>query len=188
MRRQPVIIAILSGALPAAPLYAAEHGAYVGAAVGEMRTDDADPTVYDADDGGFKVLGGWRPHDCCAVEGSYFDLGKITSWQDPNFGLEQEAYTVQGILMLELAIVDLFVKGGIAMTESERSFVTAGNGAEQSDHDVDFVSGFGVQVRFRKLGLRAEIDRFTTSNGPDLDRPELLSIGVVWTFGQRLQR
>jgi hypothetical protein len=188
MRRLPVIIAILSSALPAAALFAAEHGAYVGAAVGEMRTDDADATVYDADDGGFKLVGGWRPHDCCAVEGSYFDLGKITSYQDPDFGLEQEAYTAQGVLMLELANVDLFVKGGIALTESERSFVTAGNRVEQSDHDVDFVTGFGVQVRFRKLGFRAEIDRFNTSNGPDLDRPELLSIAVVWTFGEGLQR
>ena len=182
MRRVPVIIAILSSALPAAPVCAAEHGAYVGAAVGEVRTDDADPTVYDGDDAGSKLFGGWRPHDCCAVEGSYFDLGTISSLQDPNFGLEQEAYTAQGVLILALAKVDLFAKGGIAMTESERSFVSAANPVEQSDHDVDFVTGIGVQVRLRKLGLRVEIERFNTSNGPDLDRPELFSIGVAWTF------
>jgi hypothetical protein len=181
MRRLPMSIAIVSTALPAAPMYAAEHGAYVGAAVGEMRTD-VDDTPYDGDDGGFKVLGGWRPHDCCAIEGGYFDLGKISSRQDPNFGLEQEAYTAQGVLMLELANVDLFAKGGIAMTESERSFVAAGNRIEQSDHDVDFVTGLGVQVRLRKLGFRAELERFNTSNGRDLDRPELLSISIVWTF------
>jgi hypothetical protein len=175
-------VAIGFTALLAAPVYAAEHGAYFGAAFGEMSTDDADDSVYDADDAGFKVVGGWRLLDCCGVELSYFDLGTISSWQNPNFGLEQEAYSAQGILILELANVDLFVKGGVAMTESERSFVTAGNSVEQSDHDVDFVTGFGVQVRFRKLALRAELDRFNTSNGPDLDRPELLSIGVVWTF------
>ena len=182
MRRAAVIIAILSSALPAAPLYAAEHVAYAGAAVGEMETDDHDDTVYDGTDDGFKVFGGWRRLDWWAVEVSYFDLGTISSRQDPSFGLEQEAYTAQGVLILELGNVDLFAKGGVAMTESERSFVSAGNPVEQSDHDVDFVTGIGVQVRLRKLALRAEIERFNTSNGGDLDRPELFSIGVAWSF------
>src|SRR5262245_2491749 len=88
--RLSISIAIFT-ALPAVPLYAAEHGGYVGAAVGEMQTDDVDDTVYDGDDGGFKLVGGWRLLDWLAVEGSYFDLGKISWRQDPSSALEQEA-------------------------------------------------------------------------------------------------
>jgi hypothetical protein len=39
-----------------------------------------------------------------------------------------------------------------------------------------------VQFRFKKLATRIEYEQLTISNGERFEHPELVSLGITWTF------
>jgi hypothetical protein len=166
---------------------AAEDGIYIGAALGQAVTDDTLGLgeVFDDTDRLEKLIVGWRPIDWFAIEASYFDLGAVTLNQTPAgapFRLEQDGWNVSGMFLWEISAVDLFVKGGIVNSDADLTQSVGGGQASSVDEDTDFGWGVGVQFRFRKLATRVEWERFSISNGDRLERPELLSVGITWTF------
>jgi hypothetical protein len=167
---------------------AAENGFYLGAASGEMATRDKVGlgNAYDEQDTSFKVIAGWRPIDWFAIEGSYFDLGEVTLQQSaPNlapFRLEQKGYDAFAVFLVDIAIVDLFLKAGAVKSSADLTTRTVAGSTSSVDHDTDFAWGAGAQVRFRKLAARIEYERLEISNGDGFKPPKVVSVGVTWSF------
>ncbi len=168
--------------------HAAENGFYVGAARGETETRHKVGlgAVFDERDSSFKVIAGWRPVDWFAVEGSYFDLGDVTLHQvvpdlSP-FKLEQKGYDVFAVLLIDIAMIDLFAKAGAVKSSADLTTNTIAGPASSVDHDTDFAWGAGAQIRFRKLAARIEYERLQISNGNSFKPPKVVSLGVIWSF------
>jgi hypothetical protein len=168
--------------------HAAENGFYIGAASGEMETRDKIGlgTTYDQQDSSFKVIGGWRPVDWFALEGSYFDLGEVTLQQSAPglapFRLEQKGYDVFAVFLVDVAIVDLFVKTGAVKSSADLTTNPVGSPSSSVDRDTDFAWGAGAQVRFRKVAARIEYERLEISNGNSFKPPKVVSVGITWSF------
>jgi hypothetical protein len=168
--------------------HAAENGFYVGAARGEAKTVDnvglGDP--FDEQDSSFKVIGGWRPVDWFAVEGSYFDLGDVMLQQNvpgmSPFRLEQKGYDVFAVFFVDIAMFDLFAKAGAVKSSADLTTNTIAGQTSSVDHDTDVAWGAGAQVRFRKLAARIEYERLDISNGNTFKSPKVVSVGVTWSF------
>src|SRR5262245_28229256 len=168
--------------------HAAENGFYIGAASGEMVTRDKIglTNTYDQQDTSFKVIGGWRPVDWFAVEGSYFDLGEVTLYQSAPglapFRLEQKGYDVFAMFLVEAANADFFAKIGAVTSSADLTTSTSTGAASSVDHDTDVAWGAGAQIRFRKLAVRAEYERLEISNGGRFKPPQVVSVTILWTF------
>ena len=169
--------------------HTAENGIYIGAAVGQAVTDDTLGLgeLYDDTDRLEKFIVGWRPIDWFAIEASYFDLGAVTLDQTlpaaAPFRLEQDGWNVFAMGLWEIGAFDLFAKGGIVNSDADLTQSIGGGGQASSvDEDTDFGWGLGVQFRFRKLATRIEWERLMISNGNRFDHPEMVSLGVTWTF------
>lgn len=168
---------------------AAENGFYVGAASGEMQTRHkvglGDP--FDDQDSSFKVIGGWRPVDWFALEGSYFDLGDVTLQQSSPglqpFRLEQKGYDAFAVFLVDIAMFDLFLKAGAVKSSADLTTSTIEGGQASSvDQDTDFAWGAGAQFRVRKLVTRIEYERLEISNGNNFKPPKVVSVGLIWSF------
>ncbi|HJR69183.1 MAG TPA: outer membrane beta-barrel protein [Gammaproteobacteria bacterium] len=168
--------------------HAAENGFYVGAARGEMKTrhESAPSDLFDEQDSSFKVIVGWRPVDWFAVEGSYFDLGDVTLQQAvPDlspFRLEQKGYDAFAVFLVDIAMFDLFLKAGAVKSSADLTTNTIAGQASSVDHDTDFAWGAGAQFRVRKLTTRIEYERLEISNGDNFKPPQVVSVGVTWSF------
>lgn len=180
MRPAFVSCLLAAGAASAGtPALAADNGIYVGGAVGQANVD-ADLSAlgnFDEDDIGFKVLAGVRPVDLFAAEVAYVDFGSPRR----NIGPVRAAGEVKGAaafglvyLPLPLPLVDLYGKAGFARLDTQ---ISAGS-FDLDRTDTDFAWGFGGQLNFGSLAVRAEYERFETDSGD----PTLVSIGVTWTF------
>ena len=82
----------------------------------------------------------------------------------------------------EIGAVDLFAKGGIVNSDADLTQGTGGGQTSSVDEDTDFGWGLGVQFRFRKLATRIEYEKLTISNGERFEHPEMISLGITWTF------
>ena len=188
MRPLPLVMAGVIACFVANAGHAAEDGIYIGAAIGQAVTDDTLGLgeVYDDTDQLEKLIVGWRPIDWFAIEASYFDLGAVTLDQTvpaaAPFRLEQDGWNVFAMFLWEIGAVDLFAKGGIVNSDADLTQNVGGGQASSVDEDTDFGWGVGVQFRFRKLATRIEWERLTISNGDRFDHPELVSLGITWTF------
>jgi len=168
---------------------AAEDGIYIGAASGQVETDDrlGLGEVYDDQDTTTKLILGYRPFDWFAIEASYFDLGSVTLTQSvpaaAPFRLEQDGWNVFGVFLLELGPFDLFAKGGAVSSDADLT-QNVGGGAQASsvDEDKDIGWGVGAQYRFKRLATRIEYEEFHISNGDRFDFPKMVSLGITWTF------
>jgi hypothetical protein len=168
--------------------HAAEDGIYIGAATGQAVTGDTLELgeVYDDTDRLEKFIVGWRMIDWFAIEASYFDLGGVTLDQSvpaaEPFRLEQDGWDVFAMLMWEMSAVDLFAKAGIVNSDADFTQNVGSGQTSSVDEDTDFGWGVGVQFRFRKLATRIEWEKLSISNGSRFDHPELVSLGITWTF------
>jgi opacity protein-like surface antigen len=163
---------------------AADNGIYIGAGVGQSQVEASEgvPEIgsvdFDADATAYKVILGWRPLNWLAIEGNYLDLG---SADDDVLGTEIES-DIDGLSLsvlgfLPVGPVDLFARVGVLDWDAE---LTAPDFDIQSKDDgTDFAYGLGAQFRVWSLSLRAEYERFEIS---DVDKLDMLSIGVTWTF------
>jgi len=183
-----VVTAIAFANLIAAHAHAAEHGLYFGAAHGEAETRHKVGlgSSFDEQDQSFKIMGGYRPVDWFAVEGSYFDLGDVTLYQSAPglapFNLEQKGYDVFAMFIVEIANVDLFAKIGGVTSAADLTTSTSAGQTSSVDHDKDVAWGAGAQIRFRKLAARIEYERLEISNGNGFKPPKVVSVGITWTF------
>jgi hypothetical protein len=168
--------------------HAAENGFYVGAARGEAETRHKVGLgdQFDEQDSSFKVIGGWRPVDWFAIEGSYFDLGDVTLYQSvpglSPFKLEQKGYDAFAVFLIDIAMFDLFVKAGAVKSSADLTTNTIAGQTSSVDHDADFAWGAGAQFRVRKLTTRIEYERLEISNGNSFKPPKVVSVGITWSF------
>jgi OOP family OmpA-OmpF porin len=187
MRCRLIVICALVGSL-SPDARAAENGFYVGAASGEAKTDDdvGLGDAYDDRDSSYKIIGGWRIFDWFGVEGGYFDLGEVALQQPvasvPPFMIEQDGWNAFSMFLIEMATFDLFGKLGIVRSSADLTTSVPGGQTSSVDRDTDLAWGFGGQLRFGKIAFRMEYEHLKISNGDGLEAPNVVSVGVTWTF------
>jgi opacity protein-like surface antigen len=180
-------------------------GFYVGAAVGESHVRTAKEILGDTDydyefderHSAWKVTAGIRPISPLGVEVEYIDFGNPSAGNSTLVlgGLTQadaKASTLFGVgyLPLSVTFLDVYGKLGIARlhtTTTEMSpspFCPAGftvcrpTTFNISDWSTNFAYGGGIQGKIGSLAIRAEYERIGTSGAS----PDLISLGVTWTF------
>jgi len=168
---------------------AADHGFYIGGAIGQTRTEEKFDfgNFFDDRDSSFKVMGGFRPFDWFAIEGSYFDFGNVTLLEDiPDlspFRLRQKGYGAFGIFIWEFTALDLFAKTGLVRSSANTRTNSIIGPLSFTDHNTDYAWGFGGQMHFGRLATRIEYERFHISNGDAFKTPRSLSLGLTWSLG-----
>jgi OmpA-OmpF porin, OOP family len=178
--------------LLSAPVNAADTGIYAGLSVGQVRTDlpSGLDDVFDDQDTAFKLVGGWRILEWLGVEVSYVDLGEITQTGDQpflsDFRLELAGFNAFGVLYYDIAMVDLFAKGGLMQTQAHttafQSFGPFLQRIDFSDNTTDLAWGVGAQARFGSLAVRLEYERFELDTSQGIEAPQMISLGATWTF------
>jgi len=184
MRKGLLAVAGTLALAAVAPVYAADNGIYLGASLGQSKVEAGDSipdlgnVEFDADATAYKVILGWRPLDWLAVEGNYVDLG---SGDDDVLGEKIESdidgISLSAIGFLPVGPVDLFARVGVIDWSAELSAPTID--VRSKDDGTDLAYGVGAQFRLLGLSLRAEYERFEIS---DIDKVDLLSIGLTYTF------
>jgi OOP family OmpA-OmpF porin len=178
--------AVLSVAMMAPAIAAADSGFYLGVGAGgatlEANLGDTGipglPASIDEDDTAVKVFAGYYfdlPVVTLGVEGAYTDFGEPEI--DVNLGqvtLETTGLAVWGTAAFGLGPVDVYGKAGFLSWDAEASLL----GESASEDGTD--PGYGVGVRFNisKIEVRGEYEMF------DLDDADLsmLSLGVAFRF------
>jgi opacity protein-like surface antigen len=174
MLRKLSIIALLCGLAPLAQ--AADNGFYLGAGYTQSDYGLSDPgnlAGFDDEDGGFKLIAGWRPLDNFGVEVNYIDHGDALVPPDTSLGAE----TISGFAVgyLDFPLVDLFAKAGVTSWQVD----VATSGISADDDDVDFSWGAGIQARFWSIGARLEYEQFPIAGDEKLDT---ISLSFTYTF------
>jgi OOP family OmpA-OmpF porin len=166
-------LAMASLAAFATPAAATDNGFYLGAGVTSTKFDVKDFGSSSLDGNSFKVIAGYRPLDWLAAEANYIDLGS-----DSNNGasVSGKAFTVSGLLIANIAIVDLYARAGMANWNFDGSF----NGIKSSENGWEPTYGAGVGLHFGRFGARAEYETFHAS---DLDtHVNTFSVSFLYTF------
>jgi hypothetical protein len=157
----------------AAPAAAADNGFYLGAGITDTKFDVKNFGSGSLDDNSFKVIAGVRPLDWLAVEANYIDLGSDSS---NGAKVSGKAFSASGLLIAEIAIVDLYARAGMVNWKFDGSF----NGIKNSQDGWEPTYGAGVGLHFGSLGVRAEYETFDAS---DIDtRINTVSVSFTYTF------
>jgi len=173
-------------------------GVYVGASAGQSRVDADAPqyTPYEFSEhhSAFKVMAGIRALSFLGAQIEYVDLGHPSTTQA---GIEADA-SVKGAaaygmvyLPMGLPFLDLYGEGGVARLQTTLNGALPGHACTPlgpcapepspfhfSRTDTHVAGGVGVQYRLGPVGIRAEYERFDTSNA----NPTMLSLGLTWTL------
>ena len=173
MLRNITIATVLFALAPLAQ--AADNGIYLGAgyAQSDYGLPDPDLAGFDDEDGGMKLIAGWRPMDNFGVEVNYIDHGDALVPPDTRLGAE----TISGFAVgyLDFPLIDLFAKAGATSWQVD---ATSG-GVNIDDDDLDFAWGVGIQARFWSLGARLEYEQFPIVEDEKLDT---ISLSFTYTF------
>ena len=161
--------------LALAPLaQAADNGIYLGAGYvqSEYGFDDPGDVDFDDEDGGYKLIAGWRPIDNFGVEVNYIDHGDATVG-DTRIGAE----TISGFAVgyVALPVVDLFAKAGATSWKVD----ARSDGLSFDEDDLDFAWGVGIQARIWSIGARLEYEQFPIVDDEKLDT---ISLSFTYTF------
>jgi opacity protein-like surface antigen len=159
-----------------APLaQAADNGIYLGAGYvqSDYGLDDPDLAGFDDEDGGIKLIAGWRLIDNFGVEVNYIDHGDALVPPDTRLGAE----TISGFAVgyIDFPLIDLFAKAGATSWQVDAS----SGGVNVDDDDLDFAWGAGIQVRFWSLAARLEYEQFPIVEDEKLDT---ISLSFTYTF------
>lgn len=136
----------------------------------------------EADDQGFKVLGGYRINSGFAIEASYADYGDIK--KDTRLAGEIDVFNVAAVGLIQLRQWDLFGKAGLGRWDG----TTANNaGLEVDDNDIDPMIGIGAQYRSGRFAIRVESEIQQLSfaageHGRDGDWINFFSLGATVSF------
>jgi len=192
---------------------AAESGWYGGLSIGQSRTGIHHERIanqvgvpvtgisFDDDDRdvGFKLLAGRKFSKNFAVEGGYFNLGKLgfTATYPPANSFTGDI-KVQGLNLDAVGILPFtekfsaFARLGLIYTEGKDRFTGAGDGAavaasnpNPKESEAKYKYGVGLQYDLtRAWGLRGEWERYrvddAVGNKGDID---LVSVGLIYRFG-----
>jgi hypothetical protein len=187
MRQFRLVSACVAAVLFAGSASAADNGFYFGGSIGlsDFSLDSALDETFDSEDTGFKIVAGARPLDWLGVEVNYIDLGEVTTKQNTagllDYQLKQKGIGASGILFYDIAVFDLFAKAGLVRWDSDLSVTQLSGSIKSSDNSTEFGWGVGFQARLGSLAARLEYERFGTDR-ERFDDPELISLGVTWTF------
>jgi hypothetical protein len=190
MRSLRWILACAVGALSLTGVgHAADNGVYAGASLGQAKTDLSGglDSVLDGKDTAFKLIVGLRPLDWLGVELSYVDLGEVTQRSgsalgNRDFRFDEAGFDAFGVLFYDIAMVDLFAKGGFIRWDTQSSVRTFFGRSISDDQGTDLAYGVGAQARFGSLAARLEYEHFDIDVPSGFDAPDLISLGVTWTF------
>jgi hypothetical protein len=153
---------------------AADNGIYLGAGYVQSDYGLEDPDIgdFDDEDGGYKLIAGWRVIDNFGVEVNYIDHGDATIG-DGRLGAE----TISGFAVgyIALPVVDLFAKAGATSWQVD----ARSNGISVDEDDLDFAWGVGIQARIWSLGARLEYEQFPIVDDEKLDT---ISLSFTYTF------
>lgn len=141
-------------------------GAYIGGGAYSTSVDVTAGTIADDSDVAPAFFVGWRPIELVGVEVGYYDLGSYS-------GIDASAFTLAGLLSMEIGPVGLYAKGGLAQTTIESGTL--------DDESADPFGGIGVTVDLMdKLYVYGEFLRFTHDDaGVDIDA---LGVGLRYSF------
>jgi hypothetical protein len=172
--------------------HADNTGIYAGGSLGQAKTDfsnDAFNDLFDGKDTAFKIFLGYRVLDWVGFEAEYVDLGEITqrgsTFGGTGFRLEEAGFGAFGMLYWSPvpAPVDLFAKAGFVLSQAHaRVNGLFGTIQDNTDNSTDLAWGVGAQVRFDKLAIRAEYEKFDLKVDSGFKSPDMISIGASWTF------
>ena len=192
MRASKWIVALgLASLCAGTAAHADDTGIYAGGSIGEAKTDFSDDTLdslFDGKDTAFKIFLGYRVLDWVGFEAEYVDLGEITlKGNQPGltgFRLEEAGFGVFGMLYWSPAPapVDLFAKAGFVVSQAHVRASGIFNAFDDTDNSTDLAWGAGAQVRFDKLAVRVEYEKFDFDVGDGFKSPDMISVGASWTF------
>jgi hypothetical protein len=143
---------------------------------------------FDDEDGGYKLLLGWRPFAAFGIDWSYADHGDVTvpagiaciavvAVDCPSrAGFSAETRSVFAVGYVDLPFLDLFAKAGVStlQVDGRLLFDTQNRALTEQESDEGLAWGGGFEARLRSVGVRVEYERFA-----DLDA---LSLNLTWTF------
>lgn len=181
--------AVLILILAAGPA-SAKNGFYVGGSFGQtsLKINDLDLDLesfdYSASTTSYKVIVGYRFMGFFAVEGSYVDFGRLSdstsaTGEPVSVQADLKGYDAFAMGMIPLGIIDIFAKLGFVSWDADIRSAIGDIIALDTDSGTDLVYGLGVQVRFKGLAVRGELEYFDIA---DADSVYLLSIGATFTF------
>lgn len=205
-----VALALISSSLAMAQ----DSGWYVGGSVGRSKatidnqkiTDSlvnsgfTTTSIHDDDhDTGYKVFGGYQFNRYFALEGGYFNLGRMgfTAYTLPGGTLDGSLKT-HGLNLDLVGILPItpkfsaFARAGVTRARTSDSF--SGTGAvgvptpEPADKRAwNAKAGVGLQYQINEtFGLRAELERYRITDAINVRGDiDLLSAGLVIRFGRR---
>jgi opacity protein-like surface antigen len=153
-------------------------GFYVGAAIGEAHVranqeiigDTGYDYRFDEQHSAWKVIAGVRPISPLGVELEYIDFG--------NPGSANTFAGLGGLSQADAKALALFGVGYLPLPVPVGATFCGPTTFNISDSSTDFAYGAGVQGKFGPPAIRAEYERISASSG----NPDLLSLGVTWTF------
>jgi len=164
----------LSLAAVAPQAAAADNGIYLGAGVTQTEFDSQTFGTGKLDDNSFKIIAGIRPLDWLAIEANYIDLGSAS---DSSTRLDATALTASVLAIKEFAVIDLYVRAGLAHWKLDASVTGLGSASDNGD---EFTYGVGVGAHFGSIGVRAEYEKFQI-NAIDSD-VNTISLSFTYTF------
>ncbi len=80
------------------------------------------------------------------------------------------------------APVDLFAKAVSLCPEAHVRTNGLIGAFDDTDNSTDLAGGVGAQVRFDKLAVRVEYEKFNLDLGGGFEAPDMISVGASWTF------
>jgi OmpA-OmpF porin, OOP family len=205
-----VALALIASSLAMAQ----ESGWYVGGSIGRSKaTIDnkrivdsltygglATTSIHDDDhDTGYKVFGGYQFNRNFALEGGYFNLGKMdfTAYTLPGGTLNGSLKT-QGLNLDLVGLLPItrkfsaFARAGVTRAKTSDAFSASGaagvvNPAPGDKRAWNAKAGVGLQYQINEtFGLRAELERYRITDAINVRGDiDLLSAGLVIRFGHR---
>ena len=209
-------LAVLGAVSSASALADNAPGWYVGGNVGRTYTDFDNNRINnslagqgfrlnssseDKHDTGYKLFGGYQLNRNFAIEGGYFDLGKLnysfTTFPAGSFVGETK---VRGLNLDLVGILPLgdrfsvFGRVGAAYAQSRSSFARTANlglvNFDSRNNNTNVKVGLGVEYAFTPaLSIRGELERYRISD-PVRNKGyiDMASVGLVYRFGGPVQR
>jgi len=185
-----LVLGTMVVAMLAAGPAAAKNGFYIGGSVGQTYLTvndlelDLESFDYKADTTSYKIIAGYRLMGFFAVEGSYIDFGNLkdsfTGDGEPvSVETDLSGFDICAVGMLPLGLADLFAKAGLVSWDADIRQAVGQIVDPGSDSGTDMVFGLGVQVRFKGLAVRGEVEYFDIA---DADSVYLFSLGATFTF------
>ncbi len=169
-RATTLALALAAATLSTSVLAGGESGLYIGGSVG---TTEVSEEGLDDSATGYKVFGGYNfgmvPLVNLAAEINYIDFGSFDS-DIGDVSVDVTAWTLSGLLGVDLGPVGLFAKAGYFAWDSD-----VGSASEDGN---DPAYGVGAKFQIGSFAVRAEYEIYEADE-VDID---FYSVGAAYTF------